>query len=287
MPGDVVIEDQGLTKPGTVLIKKISDAVGGIAKPYQIVRVAKAEVKAGRIRTESEIELEDLRFRAASRFIEEETRKQLNMENITRKALPHLTDDASPEDMEDDWIANFFDKSRLVSDGDMQELWSRLLGGEANSPGTFSRKTVNILNDMEKKDAVLFQNLCSYHWTITGQASLMVFLESRGVTPVYYQNNIYFGSLLDLEAFGLIGTIHTGIELNGLPDRFLASHFGRSVEIVLAEGADSRLSIGIVNLTKSGQELSALCDLKPPEGFFEFICAKWEHDPRIESTRLL
>ncbi len=287
MPGDVVIEDQGLAKPATVLIRKISDAVGGIAQPYQIVRVAKAEAEADRIRTESEIELEDLRLRAANRFVEEETRKQLNMESITRKALPHLADDASPEDMEDDWITNFFDKSRLVSDDEMQELWSQVLAGEANAPGTFSRKTINILNDMEKGDAELFQSLCSYHWIIDGKGSIVVFLEDGGVTPVYFQNEIYFGSLADLESFGLISQALMGIERNSLPNRFLASHFGRSVEIVLTEGADSRLPVGIVNLTKSGKELSAVCDLNPPEDFFEFICAKWEQYPHMESLRIL
>ena len=32
-----------LSKPATVLIEKISDAIGGIFKPYQIKRIAKAE----------------------------------------------------------------------------------------------------------------------------------------------------------------------------------------------------------------------------------------------------
>ena len=38
-----------LSKPATVLIEKISEAVGGTFKPYQIVRVAKAEAQADRI----------------------------------------------------------------------------------------------------------------------------------------------------------------------------------------------------------------------------------------------
>jgi hypothetical protein len=35
-----------LSKPATVLIEKISDALGGVFKPFQIVRVAKAEAEA-------------------------------------------------------------------------------------------------------------------------------------------------------------------------------------------------------------------------------------------------
>jgi hypothetical protein len=46
-----------LTKPATVLIEKISDAVGGIFKPHQIVRVAKDEAAADQIRAESQIQI--------------------------------------------------------------------------------------------------------------------------------------------------------------------------------------------------------------------------------------
>jgi hypothetical protein len=35
-----------LTKPATVLIEMISDAIGGVARPWQILRVARAEAEA-------------------------------------------------------------------------------------------------------------------------------------------------------------------------------------------------------------------------------------------------
>jgi hypothetical protein len=44
--GGGLISIPDLSKPATVLIEKISDAVGGIAKPWQTVRVARAEAKA-------------------------------------------------------------------------------------------------------------------------------------------------------------------------------------------------------------------------------------------------
>jgi hypothetical protein len=53
-----------LSKPATVLIEKISDAVGGIFKPYQIVRIAKAEAQAEKVRVEGEIEISDLQRHA-------------------------------------------------------------------------------------------------------------------------------------------------------------------------------------------------------------------------------
>ena len=152
-----------LTKPATVLIEKISDAVGGIFKPYQIVRVAKAEAgEGGRIQAESQIQITDLHRRAMHRFLEEEAKRQSNIEGITQKALPLLEEKSAPQNVEDDWITNFFDKCRIVSDNDMQQLWSRILAGEANRPGAFSKRTVNLMADLDKGDAELFMRLCGF-----------------------------------------------------------------------------------------------------------------------------
>ncbi len=285
MPGDLVIEDQGLTKPATVLVEKISDAVGGIAKPYQIVRVAKAEAKADRIRTESEIQLEDLRLRAASRFVEEETRKQLNMENITGRALPHVTADASPQDMKVDWITNFFDKSRLVADEEMQELWAHVLAGEANTPGTFSRKTINTLSDMEKRDAELFRSLCRFLWTMGGESNVVIFPSEE----IFLRNDVLFEDISDIESLGLVRLSPEGLffrEESG-SKRIEAQYFSHRAEVVLRIGAESDyvLDSGQVLLTGAGRQLASICSTTPVEGMFEYICSKWEHDQRVESVR--
>ena len=89
-----------LTKPATVLIEKISDAIGGIFKPHQIRRIAQAEAEADKIRAVSQIEVTALQDRAISRFFNEEAKKQYNIETITGKALPLLEEGASPQNIE-------------------------------------------------------------------------------------------------------------------------------------------------------------------------------------------
>ncbi len=74
-----------LSKPATVLIEKISDAVGGIFEPYQIKRVAKAEAEAKVIEAKAEIEVTDIQRKAFRRFLKEEERKQKNIEEITER----------------------------------------------------------------------------------------------------------------------------------------------------------------------------------------------------------
>ena len=92
-------------------------------------------------RTIAEIERAQLCQRAVHRLIAEETQRQENMEDITAKTLPYLNEEAEPDGMNNDWIANFFDKCRIVSDSQMQSLWSRILAGEA----TFLTPTQNVL----------------------------------------------------------------------------------------------------------------------------------------------
>ena len=162
-----------LSKPVTVLIEKISKAVGTLYEPRQITRVAKAEAKAKKVKAEAEIETTDLHHRAERRRLEEEARHQKNMEDITAKAVPHINEDANPESIDDDWIANLFNKCRIVSDNEMQSLWARVLATEANSPDSLSKRTVNILSDFDKNDADLFTKLCGFVWDVGGIVPLV------------------------------------------------------------------------------------------------------------------
>ena len=52
-----------LSKPADTLIKKVSDAVGGLFAPYQVKRMAKAEAEAAMIKAQSKTEITDLNRR--------------------------------------------------------------------------------------------------------------------------------------------------------------------------------------------------------------------------------
>ena len=137
-------------------VKKVSKGFGGVFAPWQIKRVAKAEAAASLIQAKAEIEITDLQRRAMHRFLEEEARHQQNIEDITAKAIPLLEDAPKSEEMDDDWVTNFFAKSRIVSNAEMQQLWARVLSGEANTPGTYSTRTVNFLAELDKTDCEIF-----------------------------------------------------------------------------------------------------------------------------------
>lgn len=258
-----------LSKPATVLIEKISDAITGIAKPYQTRRVAHAEADAALIAANAQMQIDELQRRALERFVREEALHQANIEGITQKAIPLLTDGSKPEDISNDWLANFFDKSRIVSSDEMQDVWAHILAREANSPGTFSRKTVNLVADLDRSDAELFTKLCSF--AATGWDPLVFDFQD----PIYVSNGMNFSRLSHLESLGLVqlGTV-AGFKLTNLAKQVRILYFDRILELTLQNEANNDLDYGHVTFTNAGRQLARVVSAAPIAGFLDHVVSK-------------
>jgi hypothetical protein len=270
----IIINLGELSKPATVLIEKLSDAVEGVFKPYQIKQIARAEAEANLIAAESQIQITDLKRRARHRWEEEEFRRQSNMESITSGSLPLLEDHSKPEALDNDWIVNFFDKCRIVSDSQMQRLWSRVLAGQANNPGTFSRRTINLISDLEKADAEQFTTLCRFGWTFGSTAIAPLIYDSQDV--IYNDHGVDFGSLSHLESLGLIQfNSLSGFRIGKLPKVFDAEYFGTRIHLTMPKDEDNSLAIGQAMLTNAGMQLATICGAQPVPEFIEYVRQQW------------
>lgn len=187
----------GFGKIGNTLIEKVSEAIGATFKPWQIKRVAEANAEAKCIETQAECDAivqkaraeafarcEQERIRkefnqsfqidktiaepAIRRMVCEEVKKQFNMESILSQAIPLLKETATPEAMDEDWIMDFFNKARNISNEDMQRMWAKLLAEEANSPNSIRKKSLFVLSNMSKFDAQTFEKLSSLSIEILG-----------------------------------------------------------------------------------------------------------------------
>lgn len=271
--GKALINIGELSKPATVLIEKISVAVGGIFRPQQIRRVAEAEADAERIRAVSKIEVTDLQRRAMNRFLEEEAKKQQNIENITSKALPNVGENSTPEKIENDWLTIFFNKCRLISDAEMQNLWAKVLAGEANKPGKFSKRTIAVLGSLDKANAMLFQQLCSFGWSM-GDIVPLIYNEED---EIYTKQGINFVSLMHLVEIGLI--THSGASefyQKLFRQTVTVYYYNAPVFIKFQSKKKNRLNLGRVLLSKAGQELAEICGSKPCDGFKDYVVTKWK-----------
>ena len=281
-----------LVKPIDTLIHKISDATGVLYEPRRIrhkakaesdaaIISAKAEAAADIIKTESEIEIANLRQRAEQRRIKEDMRDQKNMENIITQAVPDVNEKAKPDAMGDDWIANFFDKCRLVSNTEMQSLWSRVLAGEANAPGSYSKRTVNLLSDLDKSDAELSTKLCGFGWMVEDFVPLV--FDQRA--EIYTKHEIDFNALSHLEDIGLIQFLNTGYQWLDLPKTFVLHYYDRPLLLGMPKDVGNQLSIGKTYLTKIGMELAPICGSKPVAGFYEYVKDQWrQYLPKAETS---
>jgi hypothetical protein len=270
--GNSIVNLGDLSKPATVLIEKVSEALGGYFKPYQIKRIAKSEAEAEIIKAEAQIEVTDLQRRALGRFVVEEAKKQENIEKITEKAIPQLENSAKPQDVEDDWVTNFFDKSRIISDDEMQSLWAKVLAGEANSPGTYSKRTVNFLGSLDKADAHLFTSLCGFSWLL-GNVVPLVF---DVMDPIYNEKGINFNSLTHLDDIGLVSFENiSGFKRMGFPKYITIFYYGTPLNLEFQKPEGNDLELGRVLLTKTGQQLSMICGSKPVDGFFDYVIERW------------
>jgi hypothetical protein len=273
-----------LAKPATTLIEKVSEGIGGIFAPYQIVRIEKAKSKAAEIKAKSDalvntiqydsnIEVNEKMKRAAMRLMAEETRKQDNIESITTKAIEDLKEDAKPENIENDWIANFFDKCKLVSDEEMQKLWGKILAGEANSPGKFSKRTIEFVSTMSKEDAKSFEELSTFRWYV-GDKRILVYDYDGSICA---SNNINFDVLTHLNSIGLIDFEPiTGYSTVLKVGELFTSYFNSPIFVTppVLEGTFD-LSIGYVLLTKIGKELLDIIPQVQSSEFYEFVLQKW------------
>ena len=265
------------TASGVALINKISDAIGWYAAPKQVVRMAAADARAELIRARAEaevagIELSELIQRAELRSAVEQIIEQVNLEAIILKALPRLKDSAKPQDMDKDWIKNHFEKCRHVSDDEMQEWWTKILAGEANSPGSYSKRAVNILADLEQPEAHAFSSLCNFVWHLSGTPVPVIYDLDHTIYTNAGVNNV---SCTYLKELGLLNYTPPILSYGGVEEGAIASYHDRGIKLTVISNRRG-LNVGYATFTIAGMQLFGLCETKHVDGFFEYVLGEWQ-----------
>lgn len=202
----------------------------------------------------------------------------INLVNIANKVQLMLDEEAEPSLVSDDFISVWRDKARHAFDEDMQNSWARILAEEVNCPRSFSRKTVNIMADLDKTDAELFVNLSRFAWDICGDAVPLVYDLSDGL---YGGLGIHFVGCSRLESLGLIQfNGAAGFQQHIKANTFISYH-GQSIALD-PRGAPGILNVGFVLFTQWGSELFRICDVDPVDEFYCYVRDKLDNDAEWE-----
>ncbi len=260
-----------LSKPATVLIKKISNAIGVLYEPKRIKSKAKAVAEADKIKALAQIEISDIERRAFERLIYQEGRKQENIESITAQAVQELLPEAEVEALEEDWLIHFFKNCESITDKEMQSLWAALLAREASKPGVISKRTINFITSMDKKDAELFTKLSQFVW-LMGDALPLIFDEYH---KIYNNEGVDFSALKHLDDIGLISFEPLGYKRINLDQHAQLYYFGAHVRIKFNKARDNELQTGKVVFTQAGKELFPVCGAKKNNKYYKYVIDNW------------
>lgn len=248
-----------LSQPVNTLIEKIATGVGILYEPTRIRKNAKAQADANKIEAISKLEIEDIQKRALSRVVTEETIKQMNIESVIEKAIPKINQNAKTEKIDNDWLIKYFEKVRSISDEDMQELWAKILAGECNNTGSFSKMTLSVVGELDKNDAILFSSLCSCVFKMNGKIHPIIF-EANDIE--YQRLGIDYEKLLHLQALGLISfNSITGYVRQGFEKRAILEYFDSKILLEFPKENKNEFQMGNVLFSKAGEQLYSICEL--------------------------
>lgn len=255
-----LIDLKALSEPASKLIEAVKDAIGLLYEPSHLRRMAKAEADAAIIKFEGDIKLQGLAHRASDRITKRELKRQRNVESIVSGALQHLPSSVSQDEVDEDWINQFFEQCQDVGNSEMQSLWAKLLAGEIAQPGTYSRRTLNLVRLMSKDDAVLFTLFCSY---IFQGEEFLFHVRVKQSDELLKTKGFSYKDLLNLQNVGLIesGEVELYVDKNKPVSLYYFKDW-LQLQIQPSVRLDGK-GIGVTVLSKTGQELAPVCGAQP------------------------
>lgn len=211
-----------------------------------------------------ELSAASLEERTRHRIVEVEKRRQSNIESIVEKAVEQLPSAVTELPVEPDWSARFFADCQDIGDAEIQSLWARILAGETVRPGSFSVRTLSVLRNLSKKEALLFHALCQLCLHEDGEGIPFLW----NTSPAWVRaRGLSDSALRELQGAGLVH----------YPGRFSRRGKGeyrfaaRTIKFCAAKEEPASIETGMVALTVAGNELSRLVKEEVPAEHLDAI----------------
>ena len=148
------------SKAAAKLVECLRQSAAWYFAPLQEVRMARARAQTALIEDDTRTEIER---RALTRVLFNETRRQKNIDDTLRFTVDVLpsTDDISDEPIGPDWLVQFFACVQDISNEQLQRVFASILANEIVKPGRCSRRTLDLLKNLEQSEAATFTTACS------------------------------------------------------------------------------------------------------------------------------
>ena len=193
-----------MAKAAAKIVDSGLEFVKDFYEPKKIVERQEARTEAKTIKTKGNIKDQKLWDQAKRRRKAEAVKEQANIEAAVLGALAALPGPVDDRPISEDWLYQFINHVKGIGDEEMRSVWSKLLAGEATSPGKYSLLTMERLKTMRPKDAILFQQLKSCVWTVNGSGPPIVLTETMNPETGYWTSYVDANALTTLALHGLV-----------------------------------------------------------------------------------
>ncbi|HEX8515236.1 MAG TPA: DUF2806 domain-containing protein [Bacteroidia bacterium] len=270
-------------KPIEKLLSLVGDAFGTLYKPKAIKNEADAEAykievlerAKSKALSESKLREVDTLNIIQSRVLHQELQKQSNIDSVIQIAKEQIEQEetVSEEPVNKDWSTRFFNIVEDISDSEMQSLWGRILAGEVKTPKSYSLRTLEILKNFSKEDAMVFSKI--------GKCAL----KADHINFIYYPDSgkilkelfeISFDDILYMAEIGLVA-YETNLTLKlplSIAETKLVVQNGIKAVIVRRPPGCPEQVIPALYFTKPGCELLSLLDPYHNEKYLLDFCSK-------------
>jgi hypothetical protein len=264
------------------LIETVGKGIGVLYKPkairneadaeaYKIEAIAKAKVKASMIKADVDNLIVE---RAKQRLYHLEIGRQMNLDNIVDNSTKFLNESVSDKPVDDDWRTRFFTKAQDITSDELQIIWGKILATEVNGPGNISLRTLDILGNLSRDEALKFTDFCG----MTNQFGDVIKITGNSLNKY----GITFDDLLLLREAGLVNPeaelrvkylahpIKLDEERNAVALKF--QHRG----FVIYKQNTTEHSFEAISLTRAGRELLSVIPVNFSELYYEDLRKKLE-----------
>lgn len=263
----------GLEGPICKVIDCFKDGVSSIFGPWQYKRMENAKIEMDEKRSLSEQKM--LIKKALTQDLIEHAhniRDKKNIENLGSIYSPAVLELANEKQLpamkvSPEWSARFFDYTKDCCDEEVQLLWSKILAGEIRKPGSYYKRTLTVLHDLERFEA---------EWFVKAKP----FIVSNCIIPSFTCTNnelLNFNEILSLVDCGLINANKCEVSIWSNEIYVCNLH--------LVPDKDCReFTIVGYSLTDAGMQLSTLIQADTNNSFIERLTTDFEKQNSIKLT---
>lgn len=197
---------------------------------------------------------------------EKSIKEYSNQYNILQIAMQSLNENSHPEQVDEDWLSIFMDKTRLVSNNEFQNIWGKILATECNRCGSIPRSLLYVLSQMDREDAEAFTILCSLSINVEDDYTPFVVIRRF---DEYKKWGINYDKMLNLSSLGLIemdlGPLAIGYSIECDINPAKVKYYDNEYQF----DNQNSVSVGGIIYTKTGQALFNAINVDKCETFWE------------------